>query len=81
MIDGDRCNGYQLYCDYCGEEPDRDRFWPEEEAVEFKNNPVNRWGVVKEKTNGEWRDLCPECNTPEIKAWFENLDRNNYAGV
>lgn len=47
---------YQLECDNCGHCTDEtfDSFM---EAVEFKKE--NNWKSIK--TNGEWKELCPEC--------------------
>ena len=45
-----------LTCDVCGEEADEtfDDFY---DAVEYKKNE----GWKSQKRNGEWEDVCPDC--------------------
>jgi hypothetical protein len=42
-----------------------------QDAVEFKKDRDNRWRAVK-NSSGEWHDLCPECNTPDIISQIIN---------
>ena len=55
MIDR-TCGSYDLTCDVCGEDAGEvfDDFY---EAVQFKKD--NGW--KSQKKNGEWEDVCPEC--------------------
>jgi hypothetical protein len=64
MIDGNDDDGYTLTCDHCGEEADElfDYF---QDAVEFKKDRSNKWRAVKD-FDGNWHDLCPACNQPDI---------------
>jgi len=66
VIDGTDDEGYTLYCDYCGDDAPElfDRF---DDAVSFKVDRDNGWASIKDK-NGDWQELCPACNTPEIIA-------------
>ena len=54
MIEGDLTKGYWLTCDNCGEDFDLETF---DDAVDYKKE--NGW--LSEKYNGEWQDICPEC--------------------
>jgi hypothetical protein len=36
-----------------------------DDAVDYKKDTTNKWRTIKDK-NGDWCELCPECNTPEI---------------
>ena len=49
-----------LYCDICGEESDGafDDFY---EAVDYKKDS----GWKSQKHNGQWEDVCPECQETE----------------
>lgn len=71
MIDGNDEEGYTLTCDNCGDECDGffDTFY---DAVEFKTDKDNRWRSVKD-ANGEWAELCPSCNQPDIIAEFRGI--------
>jgi hypothetical protein len=62
MIDGNRNEGFTLTCDYCGDAADE---WFDEfhEAVDYRKE--YGWRTIKDK-DGEFCDLCPACNTPEI---------------
>jgi hypothetical protein len=62
--EGDGEDDYVLTCDNCGDESDEmfDSFY---EAVEYKKDKDNGWRTVKDK-DGNWQELCPACNTPEI---------------
>ena len=68
MIVGDNHDGdksvpvFTLFCDNCGEIVD-DIFNDFSDAVEYKNE--NGWRGIKDK-NGDWQDLCPACNKPDI---------------
>jgi hypothetical protein len=64
MIEGNRTDGYVLICDHCGEEADGlfDNF---QDAVTYKKDADNGWRTIKDKY-GDWCELCPACNTPEI---------------
>lgn len=53
----ERINGlYTVMCDVCGEESDW-RFMTFNEAVDCKRTE----GWTKQMRNGEWEDVCPEC--------------------
>jgi hypothetical protein len=47
---------YYLICDICGEEADEafDDFY---DAVQYKKD--NGW--KSQKRNGQWEDVCPDC--------------------
>lgn len=47
---------YTLTCDICGEEVN-EQFYDFQEAVNYKKD--NDW--KSQKHNGEWQDICPEC--------------------
>lgn len=47
---------YELICDICGEAAEEE-FIDFYDAVEYKRQ--NRWRNIKEQ--GEWKDVCPEC--------------------
>ena len=53
---------YHLACDVCGEEIDEtfDDFY---DAVQHKKD--NGW--KSQKVNGEWEDVCPECQESEVE--------------
>jgi hypothetical protein len=55
---------FMLSCDNCGDECD-DTFETFQDAVDFKKDRDNGWKAVKD-FNGEWNDLCPSCNQPDI---------------
>ena len=55
MIEGDG-GLYSLSCDICGEEANK-FFFDFYEAVDYKK----RNGWKSQKRNGEWEDVCPEC--------------------
>lgn len=55
MIDK-QCGLYCLICDICGEEED-EQFFDFHEAVEHKKS--NGW--KSQKRDGEWQDVCPDC--------------------
>jgi hypothetical protein len=58
----------ELNCDTCGES---DYFESFSDAVNFKKDRDNRWRAVK-SVSGEWFDLCPACNRPEIIEEVKN---------
>jgi hypothetical protein len=60
LCDGD----FRLVCDCCGDEAD-EQFENFYEAVDYKKDGDNGWRTVKDK-DGDWNELCPACNTPEI---------------
>jgi hypothetical protein len=64
MIEKDFEGNYVLTCDHCGDEYD-DTFEAFQDAVDFKKDRDNGWKAVKD-FNGEWNDLCPSCNQPDI---------------
>ena len=47
---------YLLYCDICGEGVER-LFSDFYDAVQYKKD--NGW--KSQKRNGQWEDVCPEC--------------------
>lgn len=47
---------YSLYCDICGEKADK-TFFEFQNAVDYKKS--NGW--KSQRHNGEWEDVCPEC--------------------
>lgn len=49
---------YTLTCDICGEEANKD-FFEFYDAVQYKKN--NNW--KSRKRNGEWEDICPNCQS------------------
>jgi hypothetical protein len=46
--------GHELTCDICGKGEKFDYF---DHALEYKKD----LGWISEKYNGEWQDICPEC--------------------
>ena len=66
VMAGDRSPGISLLCDHC-EEWCKETFDTWDEAVAYKRDKRNGWRSVK-APNGDWYDLCPECNTPEVVA-------------
>jgi hypothetical protein len=64
MIEGNNREGFTLSCDYCGDECD-ESFETFLDAVAYKKDKDNKWASVKDK-HGDWQELCPSCNTPEI---------------
>jgi hypothetical protein len=64
MIEKDFEGNYVLTCDHCGDECD-DTFETFQDAVDFRKDRDNGWKAVKD-FNGEWNDLCPSCNQPDI---------------
>jgi hypothetical protein len=71
MIEGNKTEGFTLSCDHCGDTCD-ELFDSFQEAVDYKTNRENRWASVKDK-NGDWQELCPSCNTPEIIAEIKGI--------
>ena len=71
MIDGDGFDGFKLFCDYCEEDSD-ETFDSFQEAVAFKTARYNGWVSVRDK-DGEWHELCPSCNTPEVIAEIRGI--------
>lgn len=55
-----------LVCDICWSYVD-ETFLDFHEAVEYKKK--NGW--KSQKRNGEWEDVCPDCQEAELKADFE----------
>jgi len=66
MINGNGYDGFALYCDYCGDECN-EAFGTFQDAVDYKADRGNGWASVKDK-DGDWQEVCPSCNTPEIIA-------------
>ena len=62
MIEGRRAEGFTLTCDFCGDEAE-EQFEEFRDAVDFKKE--NGWRSVQNR-NGEWRDLCPACTSPDV---------------
>jgi hypothetical protein len=60
MIDKLSACDYRLICDWCD-----DTFEAFQDAVDFKKDRDNGWKTVKD-FNGEWNDLCPSCDQPDI---------------
>jgi hypothetical protein len=57
---------FRLFCDYC-EYMCEEHFVSFGDAVYYKKDRKNGWASVKDK-HGDWQELCPTCNTPEIIA-------------
>jgi hypothetical protein len=64
MIIVDLDGSYALICDNCGEDAGIP-FKSFQGAVNYKKREANGWRTIKDK-NGDWCELCPACNTPEI---------------
>jgi Zn/Cd-binding protein ZinT len=64
MIGGNKEDGFTLTCDHCGEDAD-EVFEEFRDAVNFKQDRANKWRAVKD-FDGDWQDLCPVCNQPDI---------------
>ncbi|HHW90826.1 MAG TPA: hypothetical protein GX745_08005 [Clostridiales bacterium] len=57
---------YRLYCDICGEKTS-ESFFDFYDAVQHKKQE----GWRSQKNQGEWEDVCPDCQEAELKADFE----------
>jgi hypothetical protein len=64
MIEKVDKDAFTLFCDNCGDECD-EIFEDFQDAVAYKKGEDNGWRTIKDK-NGDWCELCPACNTPEI---------------
>jgi hypothetical protein len=53
---------YTVTCDHCEEAVDQE-FETFYEAADYKKE--NDWKPVKD-ASGDWVDLCPECQAPDI---------------
>lgn len=54
----EKCRDYcYLYCDVCGKEVDDTVFYDFHDAVDYKK----KHGWKSQRHNGEWEDVCPEC--------------------
>ena len=51
---------FYLVCDVHGDAAE-EKFDTFQDAVDFKNNEGRRLGWKSQKRNGEWEDVCPEC--------------------
>jgi len=63
---------FRLVCDWCEDELD-EIFNTFQEAVAYKKE--YGWRSVKDKY-GEWYDLCPVCNKPEIITKLKGGDHD-----
>ena len=72
MIEGNKLDGFELCCDYCGDSAD-ELFDTFQDAVDYKVDRENGWASVKGK-DGEWQELCPSCNTPETIAKVRGIN-------
>ncbi|NLK98123.1 MAG: hypothetical protein GX272_08615 [Epulopiscium sp.] len=52
---------FHLICDICGEKAD-EYFLIFNDAVQYKKN--NGW--KSQKRNGEWEEICPNCQDGEV---------------
>jgi hypothetical protein len=43
-----------------------------EDAINYKTNRDNGWASVRDQ-RGEWWELCPSCNKPEIIAQLKGV--------
>jgi 5-methylcytosine-specific restriction endonuclease McrA len=68
---------FRLSCDHCGETCD-EFFETFDDAVDYKVDRDNGWASVKDK-NGDWQELCPSCNKPEIIAELKGIQRDSSA--
>jgi len=71
MIEKYDRDDFRLICDSCGEECD-EIFETFRDAVDYKQDRDNGWASVKDK-DGEWAELCPSCNTPEVIAELKGI--------
>jgi hypothetical protein len=55
---------FVLSCDNCGDGCD-EIFEDFYDAVDYKMDMDNGWCTIKDE-NGDWCELCPACNKPEI---------------
>jgi hypothetical protein len=62
---------FVLYCDHCGDGCD-EIFKGFQDAVDYKTDADSGWRTVKDK-NGDWCELCPACNTPEVIAGIKGF--------
>jgi hypothetical protein len=72
MIDGNKKDGFLLTCDNCGYMDDS-MFKSFSEAVDYKQDVESGWKSIKD-SSGEWYDLCPDCNVPDVIAHIKGLD-------
>jgi len=49
---------YVLSCDICGSPDVEEQFDTFQDAVDYKKNAM--WET--QRRNGEWEDICPECD-------------------
>jgi len=71
MIEKHGVDDFRLTCDYCGEDCD-EIFETFRDAVDYKTDRDNGWASVKDK-DGEWEELCPSCNRPEVIAELKGV--------
>ena len=64
MIEKTMGDEFVLSCDNCEDECD-EIFETFRDAVDYKKDTDSGWRIIKDK-NGDWCELCPACNTPEI---------------
>lgn len=57
--------GYDLMCDNCEDIVHQDNF---EDAIQHKKD--EGWKSVKD-ADGEWWDLCPGCQSPDVIRRFK----------
>ena len=71
--------GFTLSCDLCGSECE-EFFEDFMDAVAYKKDRDNKWASVKDK-NGDWLELCPSCNTPDIVADLKGIKRTGHTEI
>jgi hypothetical protein len=86
MIEKADKDAFVLFCDHCGDSCD-EVFETFQDAVDYKKDADNGWRIIKDK-NGDWCELCPACNTPEIIGKLKGIsvpdkprDETNAAGL
>jgi len=56
-----------LACNRCGE-MFRDETVPQDETIREALHEARKFGWVRRKVGGRWKDFCPEC-IPGQEAW------------
>jgi hypothetical protein len=72
MIEKFEKDYFTLSCDHCGDICD-EIFDDFQDVVNYKTDKDNGWRSIKDK-NGDWQELCPACNTPEIIGRLKGFD-------
>ena len=70
---------FVLICDHCSANVCDKTFDTFQDAVDYKTDRSNGWASVTDR-GGEWFELCPSCNKPEVIAKLKGLRRDDRHG-